>query len=71
LCISIKTKTQSLKKVYKGCIRLLQILSHGQLPRQSCAKGERQSRAKGERQSRAKGERCFLAFSARGKLLKN
>jgi len=46
-------------------------LSHGQLPRQSCAKGERQSRAKGERQSRAKGERCFLAFSARGKLLKN
>ncbi|NCR08794.1 hypothetical protein [Microcystis aeruginosa] len=46
-------------------------MSHGQLPRQSCAKGERQSRAKGERQSRAKGERCFLAFSARGKLLKN
>ncbi|MDB9419296.1 hypothetical protein PN467_01810 [Microcystis aeruginosa CS-563/04] len=41
------------------------------MPRQSCAKCERQSRAKGERQSRAKGERCFLAFSARGKLLKN
>jgi hypothetical protein len=63
LCISIKTKTQSLKKVYKGFIRLLQILSHGQLPRQS--------RAKGERQSRAKGDRCLLTFSARGKLLKN
>jgi len=38
-------------------------LSHGQLPRQS--------RAKGERQSRAKGDRCLLTFSARGKLLKN
>ncbi|BAG01743.1 unknown protein [Microcystis aeruginosa NIES-843] len=55
MCISIKTKTQSLKKVYKGCIRLLQILSHGQLPQQSCPQCDR----------------CLLAFSARGKLLKN